>query len=318
MKKVYLTTLLILVFCSVLVGCNANSSADIQKKIPKEDEQSYLNFKDDTGEEVKIKKKPERIVILNTQLLSLFDDIGGVPVGIATATGVEVTSSAKSAKKVGLINNVNVEEVLSLNPDLVIGQPVFHARLVNTMKRSNIPFALLSINTEEDVRHHATLLGEIMGKQQETKAKVDEMDQRILQITSNVPEKRSTFVLLTSLKNTLNIRTDNSLALDIATKLNLTNAAHHLKSDSNSVPYSMEKLVELDPDYIFMTSAGAKDEEGIRTELKNQKAWNALTAVKEGKFHFIPTSLFVNNPGLSLDKSFEYMSNIVYPKNSEE
>ncbi|PYI54305.1 ABC transporter substrate-binding protein [Paenibacillus flagellatus] len=280
--------------------------------------ETYLSFEDQTGRKVVLNRKPERIVVLNTELLQLFEQVGGTMVGRATAPGVPVPERAKAAEEVGLISQVNMERVLGLKPDLVIGEPLFHTQLAPTMEQAGIPFAILTIKTMDDMRDNALLLGDIVGQADAAAAGVSRMNERIKQITDRVPDTKPTYALLTFMMNTVSLQKGSSIALDVADRLNMRNVAGSVESGlaTESVPFSMEKLVELDPDFLFFVVHGT-DEEGrqaLRSNLQSNGAWTALRAVKADKYRFIPSELFVNNPGLELDRSFAYLARIVYPE----
>ena len=62
----------------------------------------------------------------------------------------------------------------------------------------------------------------------------------------------------------------------------------------------METLVEQNPEIIFITSMGKPEEieNRLRTDFKNNPAWNSLPAVKAGRVYVLPEKLFLINPGL--------------------
>ncbi|WP_370872450.1 ABC transporter substrate-binding protein [Paenibacillus zeirhizosphaerae] len=60
------------------------------------------------------------MVVLNTEALALFYQLGGEPVGLATAPGTALPEGAESAENVGEIQAVSLEKIIALKPDLVI------------------------------------------------------------------------------------------------------------------------------------------------------------------------------------------------------
>ena len=52
----------------------------------------------------------------------------------------------------------------------------------------------------------------------------------------------------------------------------------------------METLVEQNPEIIFITSMGKPEEieNRLRTDFKNNPAWNSLPAVKAGRVYVLP------------------------------
>lgn len=317
---------MLLILGMALLGCGTQPPA-VSKESPKPSVSTvgsdpsganpYLTFDDQAGRKIVLKQKPERIIVLNTELLQVFDQVGGRMVGRATAPGVPVPEKAKSAEEVGLISEVNLERIWALKPDLVIGQPLFHSKLAAQFDQSGIPFAILTIKSYDDMQNNARLLGKVVGKPDEAAAAVKNMNERIQLVLDRVPDAKPNFALLTFMMGSVSIQKSSSIALDIAERLKLKNvAAAQVGGSMGSIPFSMEKLVELNPDYLLFVVHGT-DEEGeqmLKTSLKSNQAWASLKAVKENRYTFLPSSLFVNNPGLNLDQSFEYMAKLAYPQ----
>ena len=78
----------------------------------------------------------------------------------------------------------------------------------------------------------------------------------------------------------------------------------------------METLVEQNPDIIFVTSMGkpGEIENRLRTDFKNNPAWNSLQAVQQGRVYVLPENLFLINPGLRYPQAVKYMAKQVYPE----
>lgn len=329
-KKTYV--MLSLTFFLTLIGCvsNTNQSHQHTENTPdsvaaentsgpetsSSSQQPYLSFKDDAGQEVVLIKKPERVVILNTEALDLFYQLGGIAVGQAKAPGTPVPEAAKAVEDVGQINQVSLEKITSLTPDLVIGHPRFHANLKDALDASHIPIALVNVNSYDHIQRTGRLFGQIIGKGSETEKALKEMDNHIQTMINNVPSTSPKFALITIASTGLSIQKSGSLALDIADKLKLKNVAEGMQSGQmpSSVPYSIEKLIEADPDYLFMIVYGTEEygRQKLKDDLESNPAWASLQAVKGKRVEFLPSD-FVNSPGLKIDQIFEYLAKVVYP-----
>ena len=97
---------------------------------------------------------------------------------------------------------------------------------------------------------------------------------------------------------------------------NVASAVAQDAKGAEKVPYSMEALVEQNPDSIFFTSMGPKDkiEKRIQEDVKNNPAWSTLRAVQEGRVYVLPENYFLINPGLDYPKAVAYMAKLVYPE----
>lgn len=321
MKTKITFALMSLLSLLTVIGCSSYSTSTVMPnpgstKTSSSNPQPFLTFTDDTGQEVVLVKKPERVVILNTEVLGLFYQQGGVAIARANASGTPVPDAAKAAEDIGEINQVSLEKVTSLQPDLVIGHPRFHANLKDALFTSQIPLALVNINSYDDIQRTGKLFGQIIGKEAESEKAWKETEKHIQTIISKVPNRSVKFTFITIASNGISIQKNGNLALDIANKLNLKNVAEGMQSSQmpSSVPYSIEKLIEADPDYLFMVVYGTEEygRQKLKDELESNPAWASLRAVKEKRMVFLPSD-FVNSPGLKIDQTFEYLAKLVYP-----
>ncbi|MEK8132000.1 ABC transporter substrate-binding protein [Paenibacillus filicis] len=278
----------------------------------------FLTFRDASGQEIKLDRKPERIVMLNTELLDLLYQAGGAAVGRSTAPGYTPPEAARGVQEVGQINSVNMEEIFNLKPDLVIGQPLFHAKLRTQFQEANIPFSVLTVKSAQDISSNGKLMGQLADKEEAVTASLQRMEEQIKTMIGKLPQgKEPTFAMLTVMGNSPSIQKGSSIALDVAAGLHMKNVAEGLQvGPMGAVPFSMEKLAELNPDYLFWTVHGTEDSglETIKKQLEGNPAWSSIKPVKEGKFYMLPSRWFVNNPGFELDKSYAYLAQIVYPE----
>lgn len=109
---------------------------------------------DSTGAKVHIPAEPKRIVFLNASNLEIFASIGGKAVGRPTSTSYpnDIKESIKDIPEVGMIHAPNLENIMSLKPDLVVGTNVpFHVMLRKPLEMAGVPLYLNMINSYEDV-----------------------------------------------------------------------------------------------------------------------------------------------------------------------
>ena len=55
-------------------------------------------------------------------------------------------------------------------------------------------------------------------------------------------------------------------------------------------------------------------EDAMRLNMESDPAWSSLTAVKEGRYIFLPQDLFHYKPNERWDESYEYLAKIIYPE----
>ncbi|RTE10996.1 ABC transporter substrate-binding protein [Paenibacillus whitsoniae] len=278
---------------------------------------SEIRFKDSKGQEIVLTQKPQRVVLLNTEVQELFYQVGGKAVGLATAPGIPVPEQAKDAVQVGQINQVSMEQIMNLNPDLVIGQSMFHASLKDTLAASKVPLALIDINSYDDIKKAAELFGKLAGTASTSQGAIAQTDAKIKAITDKLPAQNPKYAMITIMPMGISVQKNGAISIDAANRLKLKNVADLMEAGMmpSSAPFSLEKLAQLDPDYLFFIVHGteAYGKEKLKTDIASNPAWGSLRAVKENKIYFLPSQLFVTNPGLQFDESLSYLAKLAYP-----
>ncbi|MCM3701636.1 ABC transporter substrate-binding protein [Paenibacillus macerans] len=279
----------------------------------------FLSFTDDADREVTLPSQPQRIVVLSPQLLDLLYAVDGTAIARATSTGGNEPEKAKTIEDVGGMTTVNTEKLLSLKPDLVIGSTSFHRDLVSVLEASDIPFALFSLSTYSDLKERALLFGKLAGTEPKATEALAKLEGQIGELTAKVPSGETpSFIMLNVTPSSITVQRENTVGLEVAEMLQMKNVAVALEASQKSpstAPFSLEKIVELDPDYVFILIHGAREdgEQKIESDLAGQPAWASLRAVKEKRMAILPSDLLLSNPGFRLNESVEYLAKLVYP-----
>lgn len=306
--------LCLLVLCLLLlVGCGPQGASE-----PKTSGENYAVITDDRGKAVTLPQKPQRVVVLSTSLLNFADALDGSLVGRAAIKSEDAAlpEKYKDVPDVGPVYSVSLEKVTALQPDVVIGSTDHHENLAAQLEDSGIPVILLRTKTYDDVKHNLDVMGKVYGKEKEAAAVDEKLDTAIKAITDAVPKEGQRIAIIHATPSAVSLELPTSIAGGIADLLHLQNiAAAPAGSENNRIPYSMESLVEANPDVIFLTSMGSSDkiEKRIKGDIESNPAWASLNAVKSGRFYILPERYFLLNPGLDYPKAVGYMANLVYP-----
>lgn len=305
-----------LLLLTLMAGCGKQEKTEAPGKTKAG---SYLTLKDDAGRTVVLPKKPERIVVLSTSFLELLYAVDGQAVGRPGSRTADIPERAKTVPEIGFVYNVNTEKVLSLQPDLVIAFQGLNDKLIPLLESSNIPVLLLKMKSFEDVTAKIKLFSDITGTQEKGNALVQSMNDRLAATISKLPATPKKVAILHATAKSVTLELETSIAGDIAKRLKLNNVAagnKPLDADMDSTPYSLEKLVEQDPDLILVVTMGqvADIEKRMKADVESNPAWATLRAVKAGQILFLPQELFQLQPGTRMPEAVEYMAKLVYPE----
>ncbi len=306
--------LCLLVLCLLLlVGCGPQGVSQL-----KASGENYAVINDDRGKAVTLPQKPQRVVVLSTSLLNFADALDGNLVGRAAIKSEDAAlpEKYKDVPDVGPVYSISLEKVTALQPDVVIGSTDHHEKLAAQLEDSGIPVILLRTKTYDDVKRNLDVMGKVYGKEKEAAAVDEKLDKDIKAITEAVPKAGQRIAIIHATPSAVSLELPTSIAGGIADLLHLQNiAAAPAGSENNRIPYSMESLVEANPDVIFLTSMGSSDkiEKRIKSDIEGNPAWASLKAVRSGRFYILPERYFLLNPGLDYPKAVGYMANLVYP-----
>ena len=279
-----------------------------------------IAFTDSMDREVVLDGQPERIVVLAPEFLKLIYDLDGEAVGRMSTSSIPIPEQAEDLPELGTVNQINTEELVALSPDLVIGAPNFHADLEGIMENSDIPFALLDMRSFDDVKEMATLMGEILGKEELAAEKLQETEDEMQAIEDKLPSgEEPSIVVLNITPRSVSVQRSNTTALEIGDLLHVNNIGKDMEASPDSqtsAPYSLETIAEQQPDYILMTIHGSEEagKETITDELEGNPAWSSLKAVQEGNVHIVPSEKYLSNPGLDYADTMQDMAEMVYPE----
>ena len=305
---------IVIILTVLLTGCGRQAAPDNAQQA------GYLSVTDDAGRSITLRHKPEKIVVLTQSFLELLYAVDGKAAGRPSSTSKStIPQQALDVPEVGFVYNINMEKVVSLQPDLVVALQGTHDKLIPILESNHIPVIVLKYKTYDDVFAKIGLFGDIAGTKEQAQALAQGMKDKLKGITDKLPAKTTKIALLHATAKSVSLELENSVAGNTAKLLRLQNVVAGSKpivTGSDTTPYSLEKLVESDPDIIFVVTMGnaAEIEKTMRSDVESNPAWSALRAVRAKKLMFLPSELFLLNPGLRIPDAAEYMARLAYPE----
>ena len=309
-------TLLILsaiFFLIMLAGCGNDNATS---------ENSGENFcvvTDDSGREVKLSKKPERIVVTSASFLEPLHAVGGKVVGRPTSK-TKSPDFAQDAAEIGAVYQIDTEKLLACNPDLVIINKGMNERLADVLNSNKIPFVVVDMKGYDSVKKNVEMFAAITGQPDTGKKIVAEMDSKIKSVVEKLPQEKKRVAILHSTAQGLSVQLDNSIAGNVLKILGWENVASGMeaaKDSGDTAPYSLETLIEQNPEIIFVTSMGNLDDIKSNMEkiISENAAWQTIPAIRENRFYYLPQDLFLLSPGINYPEAVEYVAKLIYPEN---
>ena len=308
---------ILLVFVVIIAAAGYFLLAHGQHKLASN---AAITVTDSTGATVHIPAEPKRIVFLNASNLEIFASLGCRAVGKPTSNSYpeDIKASLKDIPEVGQIHAPNLEKIISLKPDLVVGTNVpFHVMLRKPLEMAGVPLYLNMINSYEDVLKSVDDFGRMAGKEKEAAAKRAQIEKDYAELTQDVQKGKGPKVLIIfGSPDSFNMSTKLSFSGDLVERLggvNIANKAENVK-DSSYIPLSMEFVAKENPDVVLLITMGGSKEilEKLRSNMRDNAIWHDVNAVKNNRVYQLPPSLFTVNPGTHTIDAMKIMKEYMY------
>ncbi|AEH51067.1 ABC transporter substrate-binding protein [Pseudothermotoga thermarum] len=244
---------------------------------------------DDAGRVVTIEKMPMRIICaapsatMFLQYLGLEDRI----------VGVTNWDEYQNAEKIGNMVPLNVEKILSLNPDLVITYGGFQLPEVAKLEQHNLTTIVLNATTVKGILQNLVLVGTVCGVREKAKQLALELEKFYTDIAKKAYaitlEKRVKVVYLLDvpgpdIKEIWTCGTGSFLH-EIITLAGGINIAAGYTGPNGWLPISIEFIVSQDPDVIVVAGYIPGAEEEIKQKILNFAPFKSIKAVKNRRVY---------------------------------
>ena len=92
---------------------------------------------------------------------------------------------------------------------------------------------------------------------------------------------------------------------------------HNILDDNPSLlkDFSVENIIETDPDYIFVIPMGNDDalaEKNLKESVESNPAWSSLTAVVNDRYILLPKDKFLYKPNANWADSYAYLTDLLH------
>jgi ABC-type Fe3+-hydroxamate transport system substrate-binding protein len=247
-----------------------------------------LTFKDSLGREVTLKAEPQRIVTLAPSLTEIiyFLGLGDRVVGVTKFSYFPPEAALKP--RVGSYIDLNVEKIISLSPDLVIGtvdgnQP----GVVDLLEQAGIAVFIVNPRNIRQVIDTVATVGRLCGLPEKASTLSMELTRRVDHIIDKTKSQREPLVFLQ-----INVRPIMTINKDtfLHDLIRLAGGRNMTQNEPITYPrISLEEVIRKKPEVIIISSMerGGRFEQARLEWLK----WTSIPAVKNGRVHLIDSDL---------------------------
>ena len=311
MKGYVKILLAVMVLGLLLAGCGKDTAKTAENA-------NYAVITDDMGRQVELTKKPARIVVTSASFLEPLEAVGGAELVVGRPDSkTRMPDFAKELPSVGKVYQIDTEKIIACQPDLVIINKGMNEKLVNTLEANGIKTLVLDMKSYEDVKREVSTLAMVTGDKEKGEQLIKNMEEKIAAVKAQIPQDKRRVSIIHSTSQGLTVQLEGSIAGSVAAMLgweNVASGTKPLEKNPDAAPYSMETLVEQNPEIIFVTSMGKLSAiKASMEETMQSPAWQSIPAVREKKVYYLPQELFLLSPGIHYPEAVKTMAECVYP-----
>jgi iron complex transport system substrate-binding protein len=313
MKKInrILAALFMVAFVFTVTACTekkAEVKTDENKSTATKAGTTYpLEVTDSFGRKVVIEKEPQKVISVAPNITETIFALDKKNVLLGRTDYCDYPEDVKDIASIGTIQEPNIEKITELSPDLVIAAPPFTKEAAAKLEELKIPVIVLNSDQNFDGTYDIiNKVGEVLNASEKANSVVDSMIKKIADVESKVKGQStpSVYYVVSFGQGGDFTATGETFINTMITMAGGKNIA----ADAQGWAYSLEKIVEKDPEIVicskyFDSKKGFESTEGYRD----------LTAVKSGKLLEIDNNR-LDRQGPRLAEGLEELAKLIHPE----
>lgn len=290
-----------------------------------------MTFTDDTGREsLTVKKRPQKVAVFYSSYASMYDELGGkIDLIIGGDNAVEVYKFQRGkditeGKNVIVTSpsgkNWDVEKIIAEKPDLIICAMTSngYGTIEEAAKAAGIDVIGISFNGVRDYAKWAYIYTSLNDNQEAFDNVALKTIEGVSKIIDEVPIRDHKPHVISIMPVAKGVK-GNYTQSDLGTILQDLGCQNQLggeveKGASPRVDISIEDIVMMEPEYIFIQCMNSEDyaRESVEKYLSSTDAWAKVDAVANNQVYYLPRGLFHNKPNSKYVDAYQMIFDYLY------
>jgi len=247
--------------------------------------------RDDLGREIIVPDHPHRLICLTPNVADTVFSIGAGNEVIAVSDFTKYPAEARRKPSIGLPLNPSWETIVSLHPDLVIGNSDFGGwEAVSQMEQAEIPVFLVSPHGLAGIYDSVLSLGRALNREAEAEKVVARLRRRVEAVQARIKGEPSVRVFMLIWHDPITTIGKRSYITEII-------AAAGGKSITGDMPQewpniSFESLVAQAPESILIVSGAQMSFD----DLAKRPEWNGIAAIRDHRVVYTDERIYSPSP----------------------
>ena len=289
------------VFCSDLIAAPSSVS---QETAP-----AHREVTDETGRRLEVPLEASRIVSLAPNLTEIVFALGDGDHLVGDTDFCDYPAEAARKPHVGGPLNPNLEQIVTLMPDIVLATAINRRETVATLENLGLPVFLTDPHTIEEMIASVEHLGSVLRAEkaaanlaEDLRKRLSDLDRRL----AGLAPRRVLFV----------VWTDPLISAGSGTFI--ADAVRHAGGRSvvdTKVEWpriSLEEMVRLQPEFIVFAIARPGDTQPEMNALRELPGWRDLEAIRRG--NIVNLSEAINRPSPRMVAAIEQLARALHPE----
>lgn len=278
-KRIWVLLGTLALVCS-LIGCGTKKQKEDTGGDASETATQYpVTVKGSDGSELTLEKEPERIVSAGPNITEIIYSLNAQEKLVGRTDYCDYPEEASKIESIGALYPLDVEKIISLEPDLVIGSTHFDETVKTKLEELHIP--VLYLYEEQSIEGVYTMietLGTVLNTKKNAATVVEEMKQKLTKVQKSVGdlEPVDVYYVVGFGEGGEFTAGGDTFIHGILTMAGGKNVAE----DVSGWSYSLEKLLEKDPSVILLPTY-------FYDSFISTEPYNNLSAVKNNRVYAV-------------------------------
>jgi iron complex transport system substrate-binding protein len=268
-----------------------------------------LTVTDASGKEIVFTEAPQRIVSLSPSETEVLFALGLDDRIVGVTDYCNYPEAALDKPKVGGLQG-NIEAIMALEPDLVIGGLSLNKDTLQYLEKQGLRVFQVEPKSIDEAIDRILTLGVItdtLERAEQVAAQMNEERQIVLDAVQDLtPEEKKRVYLEFSPGYTVGKGVFMDELITLAGGINVAG------DQEGWIQISEEKIIEADPEVIIYTEGPGN----LQDIILQRSGWENITAIREGRLHSVNDDL-ISRPGPRLTQGLLAIAQAIYPERVE-
>jgi iron complex transport system substrate-binding protein len=253
-----------------------------------------LTIIDDTGTVITIPQEPQRIISTAPSNTEILFELGFQEKIVGITNYCNFPEETKNIEKIGEMTPLNLEKIISLNPDLILAYPGLQLKEILRLRELGLKVIGLDPLTLEDTFKSVKMIATVCGISEKGSLLVDKLTQRVNIIKSkvlNIPISACPKIFVGNPSETIFTPGAGTLFNELITFAGGQNIAAGLSFWKKISP---EFVAQAEPDIIIVPVGvmNQGEESKIKSDISQHPGWSNIPAIKNQKIFIVNEDLF--------------------------